>query len=85
MTKYFGKRYYTTVENVRETLKEYGVAIIPSLLDEDECKEMKRGMWNYLEHITSSFETPINRKDKSSWKEYKKLFQNIPCYFNNGE
>ena len=74
MTKYLGKRYFTTSENVNATLKEYSVAIIPSLLDEDECKAMKREMWDYLETITSSFETPMNRKDKTTWKEYRKLF-----------
>ena len=71
---YKGKRYFTTKEEIKDTLEKYGVAIIPNLLSEKECKQMKKGMWNYLEHITSEFETPISRRDNTTWKEFGKLY-----------
>ena len=66
-------RYYADKDSVNEKLEKYGVAIIPNLLNE-ECKQMKIDMWDYLEEITQDFETPINRKIKTTWKEFKKLF-----------
>ena len=67
MELYEGERYYTSLDNLKETLEEYGVAIIPNLLDVGECDAMKEGMWDYLEAVTKNFETPIERGVSSSW------------------
>ena len=53
---YESEKYFTTLENLKNTLEEYGVAIIPSLLSEEECKEMEEGMWNTLETWTKDWE-----------------------------
>jgi hypothetical protein len=37
--------YFATKENVLEKLEKYGVAIIPSVLNDVECKEMEKNMW----------------------------------------
>ena len=74
MNLYEQDRYVTTVQNVRNTLNQYGVAIIPNVLNNQECEEMKSGMWDYLEHITTDFDTPINRNNPVSWKELKQLY-----------
>ena len=31
------KEYYTTIDNVNNYLDEYGVAVIPNVLTENEC------------------------------------------------
>lgn len=53
------EQYITNSNNVLNTIKEYGVAIIPSLLNEDEINNMNNGMktygYDYLEYITSDF------------------------------
>jgi hypothetical protein len=54
---------------VKEKLSQYGVAIIPSLLDENECENLVTGMWNYLEHISANWTLPISRKDNSTWAQ----------------
>ncbi len=66
--------YNTTPDNIIKTLKKYGVAIIPSLLNEEEIKNMNEGMWNYLEYITSDFDVPINRNNKTSWRSFYNLY-----------
>jgi hypothetical protein len=43
-------KYITTIDNLTNTLNAYGVAIIPEVLNQVECNNMKEGMWNYLEH-----------------------------------
>lgn len=63
-----------SVADVKEKLEEFGVAVLPAVLNDDECQRMKDGMWDYLEHITSKFELPISRKDPKSWRELPKLF-----------
>jgi hypothetical protein len=74
MIPYHGQRYFATTETVNDVLKQYGVAIIPSLLSSKECDKMLSDMWNYLETVTASFERPINRDDTQTWREFKKLF-----------
>ncbi len=71
---YVYEKYVTTKEGVRDTLNEYGVAIIPNVLNEEECEEMRNGMWEYLEHITSDFEIPINRNNEESWRSLRLLY-----------
>lgn len=67
-------RYLTTQDNVLQTLDQYGVAIIPNVLNDIECQQMANGAWNYLEHITQDMEVPIKRNNPTSWKSYKHLF-----------
>ena len=67
-------KYISTIDTVKETLDKYGVAIIRKVLSSKECKQMYSGMWDYFEHITKSFDTPINRSDINTWKEIYKLF-----------
>ena len=40
------EKYLTTPENVKDTVLKYGVAIVPSVLDESEIEDMKNGMWS---------------------------------------
>jgi len=74
LDEYEGEKYITTVENVMETIEKYGVAIIPSLLNEEECEKMVTGMWNTLEDITQTWEVPIHRDNQASWRNIRDLF-----------
>ena len=72
--QYEFERYIASSDNVLEVLNTYGVAIVPSVLSEEECTEMNKGMWDTLETLTQDWETPINRNIPTSWKEMKKLY-----------
>jgi len=74
MTDYEYKRYVTTKENLRDTINTYGVAIIPGVLDEDECNGIVSGIWDYFEHISQDWNKAISRDDVSSWREIYKLY-----------
>lgn len=70
------RKYLTDNLHLKETLDKYGVAIIPGVLNEEECTNMLSGMWDYIEHITSEWvapHKPVNRNDKSTWREFYKL------------
>jgi hypothetical protein len=67
-------KYITTKDLVLDTMKEHGVAIIPSLLNEQEINNMNYGMWDYLEYITSDFNIPIKRNDKKTWRSFYDLY-----------
>ena len=71
---YEDTKYFTTKEKLQETIDTYGVAIIPSLIDEKECEKMLSGMWDYFETITKEWETPIDRKNEETWTEIYKLY-----------
>ena len=73
-TDYEYEKYITTPENVMETIARFGVAIVPSLLSEEECTNMANGMWDTLETISQTWETPISRDNPESWKNLRKLF-----------
>lgn len=68
------QKYYARPDNLKSILNEYGVAIIPSVLNNDECQQMNIDMWNYLEHITANMSVPINRAQPDTWSTYKQLY-----------
>lgn len=67
-------KYVTTSEGLRDTIEEYGVAIIPNVLSEEECQEMETGMWNTLEDWTQHWDVQIRRDNSNSWKYIKELY-----------
>ena len=67
-------RYICTAETATATLEKYGVAIIPNILNEQECDQLKNGMWDYFEHISQTWELPVSRNNEESWRELFKLF-----------
>lgn len=64
---------YASPDTLRSVLKKYGVAVIPQVLDEEECDEMIVSMWDYLEHVSQRFDTPIDRDDSETWREIRQL------------
>ena len=71
---YTGEKYFCTKETLKNTLQTYGVAIIPSVLNWEESVRMVSGQWDFFEHITQTWETPIDRQNKDSWKGIYKLY-----------
>jgi ectoine hydroxylase-related dioxygenase (phytanoyl-CoA dioxygenase family) len=74
MTEYEYEKYIATKDNMLEMINKYGVAIIPNVLNNEECDEMNNGMWNTLETLTKNWEKPINRNSVDSWREMQKLY-----------
>ena len=74
MDQYEYEKYVTTIDKVKKTVMKYGVAIIPNVLNEQECLEIQQGMWDTLEYTTQNLETPIKKDDKSTWKTIKNFF-----------
>ena len=68
------KKYVTNKYGVKSMIKKYGVAVIPNVLNSDECKNMVSGMWDYFEHISANWKSPISRNNKKTWREIYKLF-----------
>lgn len=68
------EKYVCTKETLRETIEYYGVAIIPNVLDENECDNIVNKTWDFFEHITQNWETPIDRNNKNTWNEFYKLY-----------
>lgn len=66
-------RYVCTTDKIRDKINEYGVAIVPNVLDKKEIKAMKKGAFELFEHITQNLDTPFKEKDKNTWKELAKL------------
>ena len=68
------EKYVCTKETLRQTIEDYGVAIIPNVLNKKECKNIVNKIWDFFEHITQKWTIPINRKDETSWSEFYKLY-----------
>ena len=66
--------FFTDIFNVKDTIDQYGVAVIPNLLEPDEIEAFREGAWHTLEQLTSITETPVRRDDTSTWHGYKQLF-----------
>lgn len=74
MDIYESDKYFTTKEGLRETLDNYGVAIIPSVLDNEECSQMVSGLWDYFEHISQKWELPISRDNTYTFRQIYNLY-----------
>ena len=74
MSEYEYSKYVTTKERIRETVDKYGVAILPNVINDSQCEQMLSGLWDYFEHITCTWITPINRNKPETWKEIYKLY-----------
>ena len=81
---YAGEEFYTTPQGARAMLKKYGLAIIPSILTEEECRKMNEGMWSTAEYLTSKMEMPVNRSDPSTYFSLVKLFPKVRTYLMDG-
>ena len=68
------EKYITTPENLRKTIDTFGVAIIPNVLNDEECDNMVSGIWEFFEHITQNWDIPIQRNNKDTWREFSKLY-----------
>ena len=71
---YEDSKYYATAETLRETIDQFGVAIIPNVLTDKECVDMVAGIWDFFEHITQAWPVPISRTNEASWREFYKLY-----------
>jgi hypothetical protein len=74
MSEYEFEKYIATKNNVVEVVEKYGVAIIPNILDDEECEQMNKGMWDTLEFMTQTWDTPIDRCNPETWREMQKLY-----------
>ncbi len=61
------------IKNIKDILNEYGVAIIPNILNEKECSNFESGMFDYLEHVMQNFDVPFDRNNPETFKEWYKL------------
>jgi len=73
MTSYEFEKYVCTPATMKTTIETYGVAIIPSILNDMECNEMIDGIWEFIHHITQHWPTPILRENRETYKEIHKL------------
>ena len=64
----------TSKDDLKEKLNKNGVAIVPNVLNEEECLKMRMGMWSDIEHITQQFDTPIKQDDESTWRSWYELY-----------
>ena len=83
MNQYTYEKYITNIENIKETINKYGVAIVPNLLDDNECNKIIDEFWDYFEHITSDWDCPISRNKKETWNEIYKLYPNHSMLFQH--
>ena len=67
-------KYYTDSQHLRETIENYGVAVIPNVLTELECSKSFDEMWEYFEYITSTMNVPMQRNNQETWKTFYELF-----------
>jgi len=74
MAEYEYEKYIANIDNVKNVLDMYGVAIIPNVLNEQECSSMNTGIWDTLEYLTSNWDKPIVRNKQDTWREMKYLY-----------
>lgn len=67
------REFDTDVKGLRSMLDEWGVAVIPGVLTEEDRTMMIDGVWNALEEMTEDT-WPIKRDDPATWGYVRELF-----------
>lgn len=63
------KSYITNLENLNNTLDQYGVAVIPNIITDEECEQYKKNIWDSIHSIYN----PFLLEDETSWKSFYNL------------
>jgi ectoine hydroxylase-related dioxygenase (phytanoyl-CoA dioxygenase family) len=74
MDSYSYSKYIATTDTMKDVLEEFGVAIIPNVLNEEECINMQAGMWDTLEYMTNKWIVPIIKDNSVSWRGLRQLY-----------
>lgn len=83
MNNYEYEKYMCNKENIKDYLNKFGVAIVPNILNDEECQNVINGFWDFFEHITQNWDIPITRKNKHSWSGFYELFPKYSMLFQN--
>ena len=67
------EKYVCTPAGVRDMIAQYGVAIIPSVLNNEEVEKMKDGMWETVSHLTSRLSRPVKRDEPETYRSFLDL------------
>lgn len=71
------QNYECSIDNIKDTLQKYGVAVVPDILNDEEIENMRKGMWDTVEYLTSKLETPLDRDNTKTWDAW---FQLLPMH-----
>lgn len=63
--------YNATLDTMRAVLKEYGIAVIPSIIALKDCKKIISKLWDDLETVSEDWSTPLSRDDSDTWSGMK--------------
>lgn len=58
---------FTDAAGARATLAQYGVAVIPRLMDAPKCDRLVGQVWDYFEHVSADWPVPARRDDPATW------------------
>lgn len=61
----------TTLENLNNQLDEDGVAVIPNVLSEAECIQLRESVWTELKYVTKD---RFNFDDITTWREFYNFY-----------
>jgi len=70
-------KYTCNINTLKKTLDKYGVAILPNIINQQECDNINDGVWDFFEYISQDWIdplSPIKRDDAKTWKHIYKLF-----------
>tara|TARA_B110000208_G_scaffold153187_1_gene185324 strand:+ start:1228 stop:2193 length:966 start_codon:yes stop_codon:yes gene_type:complete len=71
------KEYKSNLDNVKDNLNKYGIAVIPDILSNIECKKNANLAWKEFNTLTSKMDIPI---DKNNQNSYKTIFNFYPLH-----
>ena len=68
------KEYISNLDNVKENLEKYGIAVIPNILSNEECKKNANLAWKEFNVLTSKMNIPLDKKNPNSYKTILDFF-----------
>lgn len=77
------EKFTATIDTASAVLAQYGVAIIPRIINTEDCETLFNKMWDFFEQITIDMEVPLDRNDSSTWNTLLELFPSHGMLFQH--
>lgn len=73
MDTYESSKFNCEPDQVKNMLDKYGAAVVPNIIQPDQCEIFRNEQWKLVEKLLSEEIPTFSKNDTSTWKSFQKL------------
>ena len=74
---------YCALDKAYDTIIRDGFCVIPNILDHNEIRNARKGLWSTLEYLTKNLDIPIKEDNVNTWSTYYQMDSNRNLIIQN--